>query len=253
MNFDNASSVYFNNKEVDSIVCLDNNKTWYQKETGPLEFTFSGTTLTQNSNGSFTGTNMMIDYGDGTIESTTGRFGHTYSKDGTYQVKIYGITGLGNYCFYGCTGLTSITIPDNVISLGDYCFSRCTNLTSVEIPNGITGLGYYCFYGCTGLTSITIPSSITSLGNSCFRNCTSLTSIIIPSSITSLENYCFQKCTGLISMQLNWTTASTILTYNSKWISNTSSTLKLHIPAGTTQLYIDKGYPSAKIIDDVGT
>ena len=48
MNFDNASSVYFNNKEVNSIVCLDNNKTWYQKQLTPLSQTVNYTFVFQN-------------------------------------------------------------------------------------------------------------------------------------------------------------------------------------------------------------
>ena len=64
-----------------------------------------------------------------------------------------------------------------VTSLGDYCFDGCTGLTSITIPNSVTSLGYECFKGCTGLTSITIPNSVTSLGWGCFCNCNNLSTI----------------------------------------------------------------------------
>ena len=35
--------------------------------------------------------------------------------------------------FYGCTSLTSVTIPNNVTSLGDYAFNGCSSLTSVTV------------------------------------------------------------------------------------------------------------------------
>ncbi len=128
------------------------------------------------------GTNMAVDWGDGTSTTITAnqRFTHTYSSSGTYTITITGdsITSLGRSCFYSCTGLTSITIPSGVTSLGRDCFYGCTDLTNITIPSSVTTLDYSCFNGCTGLTSITIPSNITSIGAFCFSRNTSLTKII---------------------------------------------------------------------------
>ena len=95
------------------------------------------------------------------------------AKDG----NDYKITALGDECFSGCSGLTSITIPSSVTSLGESCFNRCSGLTSITIPSSVTSLGESCFNGCSGLTSITIPSSVTLLEEDCFRECTNLESI----------------------------------------------------------------------------
>ena len=85
-----------------------------------------------------------------------------------------------------------------VASLGDFCFSGCDGLTSITIPSSVTSLGTSCFLNCSNLTSITIPSSVTSLGNSCFAYCSDLTSITIPSSVTSLGGEgCFWDCLNL--------------------------------------------------------
>ena len=97
-------------------------------------------------------------------------------------------------CKYeGCTGLTSITIPESVTSLGS-CFSGCTGLTSIIIPESVTSLGNYCFYGCTGLTAITLPNlpnSAMTLGEKCLYGCTGLISLIIPYSDLYYADNCF--------------------------------------------------------------
>ena len=101
--------------------------------------------------------------------------------------------------FWGCTGLTSVTIPSGVISIGELAFSECTGLTSFTIPSSVTSIGLAAFRKCTQLTSIIIPSSVTSISASAFAFCTGLTGIIIPSSVTSINFNSFADCTGLTS------------------------------------------------------
>lgn len=149
------------------------------------------------------------------------------------------VTGIGSYAFSGCSGLTSITIPDSVTDIGDSAFSGCKGLTSITIPDSVTGIGSYAFYGCSELqniyitdiaawcnisrldnlmrygssnknlylnnelvTSVTIPDGVTSIPDCAFRYCTSLTSITIPGSVTSIGNEAFYYCSGLTSVTI---------------------------------------------------
>lgn len=64
------------------------------------------------------------------------------------------ITSIGDYAFYNCIGLTSITIPDGVTSIGDWAFCDCSGLTSITIPGSVTSIGSYAFFICSGLTRI---------------------------------------------------------------------------------------------------
>ena len=112
------------------------------------------------------------------------------------------VTSIGENAFDDCSGLTSITIPNSVTSIGSRAFSECSGLTSVIIPNSVTSIGYQAFYGCSGLTSITIPNSVTSIGGWAFSGCTGLTDVTIPNSVTSIGNSAFYGCTGLTSVTI---------------------------------------------------
>lgn len=82
-----------------------------------------------------------------------------------------GVTSIGNYAFYNCYNLTSVTIPSSVTSIGDYAFMYCRRLASITISDGVTSIGSWAFSGCTNLTSVTIPSSVTSIGDGAFNGC----------------------------------------------------------------------------------
>lgn len=64
------------------------------------------------------------------------------------------VTSLGNFCFQGCSSLTSITIPSCVTHLGTGCFADCSSLTSINIPSSVTDMEYQCFDACSSLKTI---------------------------------------------------------------------------------------------------
>ena len=64
-----------------------------------------------------------------------------YSWSGEYPLPIEkgnciipeGVTSIGNYCFDGCSSLTSIELPSSLISIGEHAFSE-TNISTITIP-----------------------------------------------------------------------------------------------------------------------
>ena len=148
------------------------------------------------------------------------------------------VTIIGDYAFYRCTRLTSITIGNSVTGISDYAFGNCDSLTSITIPDSVTSIGNRAFVSCDSLTSIevdknnqyyksidgnlyskdgkkliqyaigktatsfVIPSSVTSIGDDAFYGCTSLTSITIPDSVTSIGSLAFYRCTRLTSITI---------------------------------------------------
>ena len=66
----------------------------------------------------------------------------------------YGVTIIGDYVFYNCTSLTSISIPDSVKTIGKYAFYGCYNLPNITIPDSVTGIGIYAFSSCYSLNKV---------------------------------------------------------------------------------------------------
>ncbi len=145
-----------------------------------------------------------------------------------------------NSAFRGCSGLTSITIPDSVSYIGRAAFYVCS-LTEMTLPfvgetkdgtentyfgyffgadsydyneryvpsslksvtiTSTTSIGNSVFSGCSGLTNITIPNSVTTIGSGAFYDCSGLTSITIPDSVTSIGNSVFSGCSRLKSITI---------------------------------------------------
>ncbi len=124
----------------------------------------------------------------------------------TYGDKTYSVTSIEVEAFAGCSGLTSITIPNSVTSIGDHAFRDCSGLTSVVwnaknyadfeyssdapfyyINFQITSFTFgsevehipaYLCYDMKNLTSVTIPNSVTSIGDLAFDDCSGLTSVV---------------------------------------------------------------------------
>ena len=156
-----------------------------------------------------------------------------------YEGVTCSVTSIGSSAFYGCSGLTSITIGNSVTSIEREAFYRCSGLTSVTIGNSVTSIGYNAFFGCSALTSVhisdlsawckiifyegfdnplfyahhlylnyqevtnlVIPEDVTSLNDYAFKGCSSLTSVTIPNSVKSIGKEVFFRCSSLTSVTI---------------------------------------------------
>ena len=156
-----------------------------------------------------------------------------YENDVYYYKNCYTSNDvIGKCAFKGCSGLTSLTLPDGITSIGEFAFSGCSGLTSLTLPAGITSIGEYAFYGCSGLTSITIPNGVTQIDKNAFRDCTGLTSLNLPANIKRIGESAFENCSGLTSLNL----PAGITTIGSSAFYGCSGLTSLTIPDGVTKI-----------------
>ena len=96
------------------------------------------------------------------------------------------VTSIKSDAFYGCTKLTSITIPDGVTSIGRRTFSYCSSLTSITIPDSVTSIGNGAFSFCTSLTSITFLGTAPTVDADTFKGVADDTiAIVTPKALKS--------------------------------------------------------------------
>ena len=137
-----------------------------------------------------------------------------------------------NYLFRGCSGLTSVTLPNSVDTIGREAFYN-TGLTSITIPenvkyvgnkafganeygnfqsflttvvwnakNATIGTNVFPFSGCYNISTVTFGDSVRVIPNYIFNGCTGLTSVNIGNNVTTIGNSAFYNCTGLTSVTL---------------------------------------------------
>jgi hypothetical protein len=151
-----------------------------------------------------------------------------------YSGTTYNVTSIGKSAFFGCSGLTSVTIGNSVTDIGSSAFYGCSRLTSVTIPNSVEIIGKSAFSYCSSLKSITIPNSVTDIGSSVFFGCSGLTSITIPNSVEIIGKSAFSGCSGLTEIH------SKNPTLPNAYYDSFSD-----IPFNTSTLYVPKGSKSA--------
>ena len=128
-------------------------------------YDMSTKTLTISGNGT------MADYNYGHDEAPWFSFASEIKK---IEIES-GITNIGDFAFYKCSGITAIDIPATVTSIGSSGFEECSGLTSLTLNEGLETIKGSAFESCTGLKSITLPSTISTILLNAFKNCTGLT------------------------------------------------------------------------------
>jgi len=107
------------------------------------------------------------------------------------------VTEIGEYAFYGCENMKSITFSDNLQKIDNYAFGGCGGLKTLVLTNNITEIGNNAFKDCNNIESITLSNNLSKIGENAFINCNSLSGIEIPNSLATIGTSAFAGCEKL--------------------------------------------------------
>ena len=189
---------------------------------------------------------------------------NSYRTEITTVVIHHGVTTIGDFSFYGCTSLASVTIPTSVTTIGVAALSY-TSLANIVILANVTSISCGAFAGCSSLESISvafgntkyhsednclietashtliagcknsvIPDDVTAISDYAFEGCTGLTSITIPAGVTGIGNRAFYGCTSLLTVILN---STTMVTLGTNAFDACTALNAIGVPAGTAGTY----------------
>ena len=134
---------------------------------------------------------------------------------------ITNVRYLGTGAFYNCTGLSAISLNENLSEIKDYTFYKCQSLYSIQIPANlkkigrsafydchtlseidlsggrVEEIGYFAFFRCKNIKTIDFGDYLKEISAYAFLNCISLSEVYLPSSVVSIGALAFQDCIAL--------------------------------------------------------
>lgn len=183
-----------------------------------------------------TGSNKIVNVPDtviiGTKKYAVTAIGENLYKENSNNVASLetltiskGIKTIGADAFKGCTGLTSLTLPDGLVAIGKSAFEN-TKIVSQEIPNTVETIGAYAFRGCTSLQNVMLPASLRAIDDNAFEGDGKLLKLEVPKNVETIGNYAFRGCSGLTNITLS----DSLKTIGDNAFENSSSLSTLIIP-----------------------
>ena len=114
------------------------------------------------------------------------------------------VSSLPNGFYRGAPGLTSISLPENVITLGGSAVAGFQNLTSITIPNSLKFIGPNFLADCPNVSEVVLPEGTTTINTGFLRNCYSITELRIPANVKSIYAREFLSgCTNLRKLYID--------------------------------------------------
>ena len=95
---------------------------------------------------------------------------------------------IGDDAFYKNTEITKFDFS-NIEELGERSFYGCSGLSDLTIPAGMKEIPASCFYGCTSLSSLKISETIEKVCGDAFEDCTGINELTMPVDLDYVKAY----------------------------------------------------------------
>ena len=120
------------------------------------------------------------------------------------EVGEYVVTGIGDYSFKNCDGITEVCFPNTIETIGELAFSQCDNLERVtaEFNYVLRNIGSYAFNSCPKLTDFGPTGQLQTIGDFAFAF-TNISEFVMPVNIRQLGHAPFAGCTNLTRFFMN--------------------------------------------------
>lgn len=174
----------------------------------------------------------------------------------SYKSKTLTVTSIADSVFYGCTELTSITLPGSVKKVGNYAFGGCNSLKEIRFEDGTENLqlgyekydnnsvGKGLFYDCP-LETLYLGRNLlynvwSYYGFSPFYNIKTLVSVTIGNDVTMIPKNMFYKCDELKSICFLGVNAPVL--GNNNFTENQFANLTLYVNVNSMAAYKESKY-----------
>ena len=115
----------------------------------------------------------------------------------SYEGHNYAVTVIGNTAFMYCFYLTSLTLPNSLVTIEEGAFAYCSGFTGdLVIPNSVVTIEPSAFFTCYSFDGdLVIGNSVTVIGDYAFDDCNGMHGVLnIPSNVTSIGTSSFRYC-----------------------------------------------------------
>ncbi len=157
------------------------------------------------------------------------------------------LTSLGEYSFYGCSGITGFTVDkmnkryaayDGILynaAFDTLLICPLSKTGKIDVLPSTKNIGISAFDGCANVLEVNLPESVLSIGNYAFEFCTGLTKFFVPKSTSSIGYATFYNCTNLVEFAIANPLPPPVDYYTFDQVNKSSCILK--VPVGAKIAY----------------
>ena len=112
------------------------------------------------------------------------------------------LTSLGNGAFRHCENLTSVSLPNSLVTIDKMAFGECKSLKELVIPDSVVSIGSRLIDQCDSLEKLHLPSGLTEICDDLISTAPKLKELNIPSGVTKIGDYSIYWCDSLTNIVL---------------------------------------------------